>query len=63
MHYTYDFDCRNCQNRDHTDGGTYCVPIRSGSDPITVDPDERVLRCSGYMPAQISMFEEGGSHG
>lgn len=47
----------NCEMFGTQDGAVYCTPIRSGEEVISAD-DDYVVRCKGYQPGQLTMFEE-----
>ena len=36
----------------------YCLPLRSGYDPLWVEDETRTIHCQEYRDRQISMFDE-----
>lgn len=35
----------------------YCMPLRSGYDPLWVEDETRTIHCQEYRDRQLSMFE------
>lgn len=54
--YTYEFHCRTCAKMEQIGDSWYCIPLRSGTDPLYIDGYH--IRCREYEDTQMSMFDD-----
>lgn len=56
--YKMDFHCRTCTMLVQIGNSWYCMPLRSGYDPLWVEDETRTIHCQEYRDLQLSMFDK-----